>query len=188
MTGFRVSRIGFGCAPMGGYDYGNVREGESIDAVHKALDMGINFFDTADVYGFGRAEEVLGRALGTERNNVIIATKFGLKWDASSRVSRDCSKKRVYQAIEGSLRRLKIEAITLYQIHWPDPETSIEETMEALLLSKEAGKIKHIGCSNFKIDLVQQCQKVGRLEFLQDSYNLVDRAAEKELLSYCTSE
>lgn len=185
LTDLQVSRIGFGCAVMGGYDYGAVDDGDSIAAVKKSLEKGVNFFDTADVYGFGHAEEVLGKALGRKRNEVIIATKFGLKWDQSGRVSKDCSKKRVFQALDNSLRRLKVDAITLYQIHWPDNKTPIEETMEALLSCQKAGKIKHIGCSNFEIDLIKEYQKFGKLDSLQSSYNLLDRAVENEILSYC---
>lgn len=180
-----VSRIGFGCAPIGGYDYGEVDDKESISAIESALNIGINFFDTADVYGFGHSEEILGKALGSQRNEVIIASKFGLKWDQQGRVTRDCSAKHVFEAIDNSLRRLGIDAITLYQIHWPDPDTPIQETIEALLSCQKAGKIRYIGCSNFGKDLIEDFQKLVRIEALQASYNLLDRGVEKGILSYC---
>src|SRR3990167_6691132 len=98
-TDLRISRIGFGCAPMGGYDYGKVIDDESIKAVRKALDMGINFFDTADIYGFGHAEEVLSGALGNDRHKVVVSTKFGITWDKEGNVTRDSSAKRVVAEI-----------------------------------------------------------------------------------------
>jgi len=185
LTDLKISRIGFGCAAMGGYDYGAVDDRDSIAAVQRALERGINFFDTADVYGFGHAEEVLGKALGRKRDKVIIASKFGLKWDQHSRVTRDSSPKRVFEAIDNSLRRLGVDAITLYQIHWPDADTPIQETIEALLACQKAGKVQYIGCSNFDKGLIENAQKFVRLESLQASYNLLDRNVEKELLSYC---
>ena len=125
MTDLRISRIGFGCAPMGGYDYGKVVDDESIKAVRKALDMGINFFDTADIYGFGHAEKVLSDALGNDRHKVVISTKFGLTWDKEGNVTKDSSAKMVVTALEASLRRLKVDAISLYQVHWIDSATPI---------------------------------------------------------------
>ena len=185
LTDHKISRLGFGCAPMGGYDYGKVNDRDSINAVRKALDLGVNFFDTADVYGFGHAEEILGSALGDERNKVIIATKFGLKWDKNGKVASDCSAKRVITALEDSLKRLKVDTITIYQIHWPNPETPIQETMEALVKCQKEGKIKHIGCSNFGKDLIENFQSYGLMESLESSYNLLDRSIEKNILSYC---
>lgn len=185
LTGYDVSRVGFGCAPMGGYDYGEINDADSIRAVRKALDLGINFFDTADVYGFGHAEEVLGKALGKERNRAVIATKFGLKWDNNGRVTRDCSRKRVFEAVEGSLRRLQVDAIDLYQMHWPDLSTPLCETMDALLACQAAGKIIHIGCSNFTIELIDELCKSGKVDSLQASYSMLDRAAEHGILRSC---
>jgi len=185
LTEYNVSRIGFGCAPMGSFDYGNVNDKDSINAVRRALDMGINFFDTADIYGFGHSEEVLGKALGKRRNDVIIATKFGLKWDHNGRVSRDCSAKRTFEAIDNSLRRLKVDTIPLYQIHWPDPNTPIDETMEALLAIQKSGKIQHIGSSNFTPDLIKKSHQFSKLESLQSFYNLMERYFEKDVLACC---
>lgn len=185
LTDLRVSKIGFGCAPMGGYDYGKVIDDESIKAVRKALDMGINFFDTGDIYGFGHAEEVLSGALGNDRHKVVIATKFGLVWDSEGNVTRDCSAKRVVAALEASLRRLKIDAISLYKAHWIDSVTPIEETVGALLKCQQEGKVRYIGFSNVDRTLIEKAQKIGRIDSIQSSYNLLNRVAEREILAYC---
>ena len=124
-TGLQVSRLGFGCAAMGGYDYGPVDDRDSIESVRRALDLGITFFDTADVYGLGHAEHVLGRALGKNRHDVVVATKFGKAWDAKGRVSRDTSPRRLVRAVEASLQRMDLDCITLYQIHWLDEQTPL---------------------------------------------------------------
>jgi len=166
-TDLEISRIGFGCWAIGGHGYGKVDDNESIEAIKKALDSGINFFDTADVYGFGHSEEILGKALGTQRNDVIIATKFGINWKENGHTFKDCSAKRVVKAVENSLRRLKIDTIPLYQIHWPDPNTTLQETMGALIDCQKSGKIRYIGSSNFNAGLIEQIQKIGRIESLQ---------------------
>jgi aryl-alcohol dehydrogenase-like predicted oxidoreductase len=185
LTDLKISRIGFGCWAIGGHGYGRVNDDESIEAVRKALDLGINFFDTADVYGFGHSEEILGKALGAKRNEVVIATKFGINWDSRENTFKDCSPKRVLEALENSLRRLGVGTIALYQIHWPDPRTPLAETMDALLKCQKAGKIKYIGLSNFEKGSIEQIQKIGRVESLQSSYNLLERSVEKDVLPCC---
>jgi aryl-alcohol dehydrogenase-like predicted oxidoreductase len=115
----------------------------------------------------------------------VIATKFGLKWDKRGRITRDASSKRVFNALDESLRRLKLDCIPLYQIHWPDPNTPLSETLEALKECQKAGKIRYIGCSNFSVDLINKAQKFCRVESLQAPYNLIDRAIEKELILCC---
>ena len=177
LTDTCISCIGFGCAAMGGYDYGAVNDRESEAAVQKALELGVNFFDTADVYGFGHAEEILGKALGSQRQKVVVATKVGVKWDSQGNTKRDLRPKTVVRALEGSLKRLKLDCIPLYQIHWPDPNTQIEETLEALNKCQKDGKIGHIGCCNFPFELIERAQKYSRLESVQVPYSL----AEKEL-------
>ncbi|MGD0920906.1 MAG: aldo/keto reductase [Terriglobia bacterium] len=176
LTDLNISRIGMGCAAIGGYDYGSVDDQESLAAVQRALDLGINLFDTADVYGFGHSEEILSRALAGRRHEVVIATKFGVNWNQEGKTFRDLSAKRVVQALEASLRRLKLDCIPVYQIHWPDPKTPIAETLEALRKCQEAGKIRHIGCSNFPADLVDQAQACCRVESIQMPYSLAERA------------
>lgn len=170
-----VSRVGFGCAALGGYDYGKVDDRDSIAAVHRALELGVNFFDTADVYGLGHAEELLGEALGNRRHDVVVATKFGVQWDAQGNTHRDISPARVLEALEGSLRRLKLDCIPLYQIHWYDDRTPVARTMDALLKCQETGKIRFIGCCNFSSSLIEEAQKCGRVESLQLPYSLAER-------------
>lgn len=178
VTELTVSRLGYGCAAMGGYDYGRVSDDESMRAVQRALSVGVNFFDTADAYGFGHAEEVLGRALGSRKHDVVIATKFGVRWDAQGRTERDTSARWAELAVEGSLRRLGLDCIPLYQIHWPDYRTSIAATLEALRRLREAGKVRYFGCCNFGADALDEAQAHGRLESLQLPYSLVERQCE----------
>jgi len=175
LTGLQVSRVGFGGAAIGGYDYGTTEDKISIAAVRRAFDLGVNLFDTADVYGFGRSEDVLRKALGIRCREVIIATKVGVRWDSSGKTRRDLSRNWIEQALEASLRRLGLEAIPLYQIHWPDPDTSLAETCQTLLRCQEAGKIIHLGCCNFDLHLVDQCQQMVRLETMQLPYSIIDR-------------
>lgn len=189
-TDLRVSRIGFGCEPLGGCDWGQVDEPEAVKAVHRALDLGINFFDTADIYGLGRSEEVLSKALGERRRDVIIATKFGVNWVRDPKGGRaktfyDSSPKRAIEALEGSLRRLRIDTISVYQVNWPDPDTPIADTMEALVKCQAAGKIRCIGLCNFPAPLIREAHNVSPLASLQAKYNLLDRQIEGEILGCC---
>jgi aryl-alcohol dehydrogenase-like predicted oxidoreductase len=172
LTDLKISRIGFGCWAIGGHGYGKVQDTESIAAIQKALDLGINFFDTADVYGFGHSEEILGKALGSHKNKVVIATKFGVNWDDKGNTFYDCSPKRVTEALEASLRRLKVDCIQLYQVHWYDKITPIYDSLEALKKCQKAGKIKHFGCSNIPLSYVYETSKAYRIESLQYSYNI----------------
>ena len=180
-----VSRLGFGCGAASNYDYGTLDEAAWIDAVGAAFDAGVNFFDVADVYGFGHAESLLSRALGDRRREVIIATKGGLRWDANGRVSRDASPKWIIQALDESLRRLRLDQIPLYQVHWPDPQTPVEETLGALSRCQDEGKIRFIGVSNFSLQGMQKAQRIHRIDSLQVPYTLKCRDIEKGLLSWC---
>jgi aryl-alcohol dehydrogenase-like predicted oxidoreductase len=177
-TNLEISRIGFGCWAIGGHGYGSVDDRESIKAIQKALDLGINFFDTADVYGFGHSEEILSKALGSQRDKVIVATKFGLNWDENGRTFKDCHTKRIIEALDGSLRRLKIDCVPLYQIHWHDGKTPIENVMGTLLKCRDAGKILHVGCCNFSKELLIKASKILRIESYQCLYNLAKRENE----------
>ncbi len=186
-TSLSISRIGFGGGPAGGYDYGPVDEVEWKSAVHAALESGINFFDVADVYGFGRVEELLSAALGERRREVVIATKCGLAWDEQGKVHRDLRKSAVLRAIEASLRRLRVDTIPLYQIHWPDCATPIEETLEALALCHDQGKFQFLGVSNFSLDLMQRTHLILPIASQQVAFNLLCREPEGELFSWCAS-
>jgi len=185
-TNLRISCLGFGGCPIGGYGWGKVRDEDSIVAIQKALELGINFFDTADVYGLGHSEEILAKGLGKYRKKVIIATKVGVRWDEKEKRSyQDLSPTHIRKAVEDSLGRLQIDCIPLYQIHYPDPKTPVAETMGVLKKLQKEGKIKYIGCSNFSSKLINKAQKHGRLESTQASYNILDRAIERSLIPTC---
>ncbi len=177
-----VSRIAFGCAAIGGGDYGPADDAESIRAVHAAIDAGITLFDVADVYGLGHAEEVLGAALRLRRDpRVVIATKVGVRWKPDGSTRRDSTPAWLAKAVEGSLTRLGVDHIHLYQLHWPDPNTPIEDTLCALQRLQEAGKIGQIGCSNFSLELIEQAQRHGRLDSQQLPFSLAERQHESTL-------
>jgi aryl-alcohol dehydrogenase-like predicted oxidoreductase len=186
-TDLSISRIGFGCGPASGYDYGPVDETEWGAGVRSALDQGVNFFDVADVYGFGRAEEMLARALGDKRRDVVIATKCGLTWDDAGKVRRDLSRRTVLRALEGSLRRLRLDSIPLYQAHWPDPAVPVADAMETLGRCQEEGKIQFLGVGNFSLDLLKSAHSVRRFESQQIAFNLLSREPERELFPWCDS-
>jgi myo-inositol catabolism protein IolS len=171
-TGDKISVIGFGGWPMGGHGYGKVEASESIAAVHKALDMGINLFDTADVYGFGHSEEVLSKALGDRIQDVVLSTKFGVRWDESGRTYKDCSVGYIRKALEGSLRRLKTDSISLYQLHWHDGVTPLADVFAALVRFQEEGKIRHIGCSNIPSSVFREIAGLGKVVSAQLQFSL----------------
>ena len=185
-----VSRIAFGCEAIGGTDWGKVDEQESLSAVQRALDKGINFFDTADVYGVGRSERILSKGLGSNKKNVVIGTKFGVNWETDPNGGRaktffDSTPKRAVEALESSLRRLQLDCIPLYQIHWPDPKTPISDTLEVLIKAREAGKIRYIGVSNFSIAHISQAYQFVELASVQLGYNLLDHSTSDEIVKHC---
>jgi aryl-alcohol dehydrogenase-like predicted oxidoreductase len=185
--GMPVSVIGFGCAAMGGYDYGAVDDAESIDAVQAAIDNGVDFFDVADIYGLGHAEEVLGRALAGRRDKVRVATKFGLV-SRAGRTERNASAAHVAAAVDLSLTRLGIDVIDLYQLHWPDPRTPFAETAEALQRCLDAGKIRAAGVCNISLPKAKEMNEVLPLASIQVAYNLLCRGVENDLLPWCRAE
>lgn len=197
-TDLEVSRIGFGCWGISGEKYWTgANDKDSIDAVNTAIEYGVNFFDVAPIYGFGHAEEVLGKALKYNRKNVIIASKCGLIWDTMYKIKNDLTSKSLFSEIDASLKRLGTDYIDLYQIHWPDYSTHIEETMEALNKIKKSGKIRYIGLSNFPIKLANDAMKYSDISSEQCLYNMFDRneetyhniplyyKTEEEMLPYC---
>jgi aryl-alcohol dehydrogenase-like predicted oxidoreductase len=176
-TGERLSQIGFGCSAIGGHEYGPANDHDSIAAIHHALDLGINFFDVADVYGLGHSERVLGEALQQKSNNAFIATKVGVRWDERGRTTKDLSRDYIEQALKASLRRLQVECIQLYQIHWPDARTPIEDVMETLTRCRDAGWIRHIGCCNFDKALLDRAETAGEMASLQIPFSLIQPEA-----------
>ncbi len=184
-TDLTVSAIGFGAWAVGGNQWGPTDDRESIDAIRKAFDLGVTFFDTADVYGFGHSEKLCGKALANNRDKVVIATKGGLRWDASGNVWRDTSAKYITEAVEASLRRLNTDVIDLYHIHWPDPKTPAEESMGALDDLVAQGKIRYVGVSNYSLGELQDAATFRRVDSVQPMYHLFDHRADKDLLPYC---
>ena len=183
---FKISRIALGTWAIGGWMWGGTNEDELIRTIHAALDRGINLIDTAPVYGFGRSEEIVGRALaqGDRRKQAVIATKVGLAWK-DDKPYRDASRSRIVQEAEDSLRRLKTDVIDIYQIHWPDPNTAIEETAEAMAGLYRAGKIRAIGVSNFSPAEMETFRSAAPLHTVQPPYNLFERGIETSILPYC---
>jgi len=185
-TSLEVSRVALGTWAIGGWMWGGTDETESIATIRAAVDRGINLIDTAPAYGFGRSEEIVGKAIseGHLRSRVLIATKAGLEWSAG-RVFRNASRTRILQEAEDSLRRLRTEHIDVYQVHWPDPLVAIEETAEAMRILFEQGKIGAIGVSNFSVGQMERFRRVAPLHVLQPPYNLFERGIEEDVLPYC---
>ncbi len=185
-TDLLVSEIGFGGWPMGKLFWGeDIKDEETIAAVHRALDLGINFFDTAAVYGEGHGERVLARALGPRRQDVIVATKCGRKRAPDGTLYNDSSPESIRQECEQSLRNLQTDWIDLYQVHWPDEKTPFEDTMATLMALRDEGKIRYIGCSNFTVPMMERMMRAGELVSLQPPYSLLRRDIEKEILPFC---
>jgi aryl-alcohol dehydrogenase-like predicted oxidoreductase len=185
-TPLKISRVAIGTWAIGGWMWGGTNEAESVATIRAAFDHGINAVDTAPVYGFGRSEEIVGKAIadGRLRSRVLIATKVGLEWH-DGQVSRNSSRERIMREIDDSLRRLRTDYIDIYQVHWPDPLVAIEETAEAMLTLFRQGKIRAIGVSNFSIDQMEQFRRVAPLHVLQSPYNLFERDIEADVLPYC---
>ena len=175
MPDLSFSVVGFGCWGISG-TWNETDDNKSIDAIHKFVELGGNFFDVAPVYGLGHAESILGQAIKKfNREDLIIATKCGLVWDDQQNVTVQLTEASLFQEIEESLHRLQTDYVDIYQIHWPNPDTPIEETMEALEKIKATGKIKHIGVSNFSLSLTKRAMNAGSVVSHQGLYNLLER-------------
>jgi aryl-alcohol dehydrogenase-like predicted oxidoreductase len=181
-----VSRVGLGTWAIAGPAWGDAEEAEAIRTIHAALDLGVNLVDTAPIYGLGRAEEIVGRALATSgrRDRVMVATKLGLDWSAGP-VRRDLSPARVARELEDSLRRLRIEAVDLYQVHRPDGATPLEPTARALEALVRAGKVRAVGVVDFSPAQVDALAAGVRVASAQAPYDLLERAAEAGVLPHC---
>jgi aryl-alcohol dehydrogenase-like predicted oxidoreductase len=185
-TSLKISPVAIGTWAIGGWMWGGTDETQSIATIRAAFEHGINIVDTAPVYGFGRSEEIVGKAIaeGRLRADVLIATKTGLQWDGG-RVSRNASRARIMREVEDSLRRLRTDYIDIYQVHWPDPLVTTEETAEAMFALLQQGKIRAIGVSNFSVLQMERFRRVAPLHVLQPPYNLFEREIETDLLPYC---
>lgn len=191
-TGVPLTTIGLGTWAIGGggwaFAWGAQDDADSIATIRRALDLGINWIDTAAVYGLGHAEEIVGRAIAGRRHEVFIATKCGRVWDEGSttpygRLTADS----VRREAEASLRRLNIEQIDLYQIHWPNPEPQIEEAWATIADLVKEGKVRYAGVSNFNVAQLQRIQPIHPVASLQPPYSMLARGVEEELLGYCAA-
>jgi len=193
-TDLHLTTIGFGAWAIGGpwdFGWGPQDDAESIATIQRALDLGINWIDTAPAYGLGHSEEVVGRAIKGRRDEVIVATKCSLAWDEESGRQRKVFNRlkawSVRQEAEDSLRRLGVDVIDLYQIHWPNPDADVEEGWTEIARLIEEGKVRYGGTSNFSVSQLKRAQAIHSVASLQPPYSLVARAAEDELLPYCAA-
>jgi aryl-alcohol dehydrogenase-like predicted oxidoreductase len=185
-TDLQVSAIGFGCWEIGG-TYGRIDETQFQLAVRQAIDDGINCFDTAEAYGMGVSERALGQAVGERRRDVVMVTKFGVGYaDRPSR--RDGSRGRVVASIEKSLQNLKTDYVDVYLVHWPDPDTPLDETMRALDDVVRQGKARYIGVSNFRLAQIEACMRQRRIDVVQYGWNMFDRRMQAEIFPYCEAQ
>ena len=182
-TGLQVSAIGFGCWEIGG-GYGQIEENEFARAVGRALDLGINCFDTAEGYGMGASERALGAALGKRRDEAIIVSKFGMAYRDKPNM-RDSSRERVLETIDKCLKNLGTDYVDVYLVHWPDRNTPFEETMSALDDVVRDGKVRFVGLSNFKLEEIEACMAMRRIDVVQYGWNMFDRRMQQEILPYC---
>jgi len=190
-TGFHLSAIGLGTWAIGGggygFGWGTQDDKESIDTIHRALDLGINWIDTAPVYGLGHAEEILGQALKGLKEKMIIATKCGVVWNEQKEISFSLKKESIRNEVEASLKRLKSDVIDLYMIHKPIPEEDIQDAWGVLADLVKEGKIRYAGVSSFTLEQLKQVQPIHPVSFLQPEYNILEPDIEEEILDYCVA-
>lgn len=187
-----ITPIGYGAWAIGGggweFGWGEQDDADSIAAIHAALDHGINWIDTAAVYGLGHSEEIVAQALKGRSNRPYVFTKCTRVWDASGKVGRSLKADSIRRELEDSLRRLQVDVIDLYQIHWPDPEEDIEEAWSTLAQLQKDGKVRWIGVSNFNVEQLQCAQKIAPVTSNQPPYSLIKRDVENAILPYCLQQ
>jgi len=187
-TDMRLTTVGLGTWAMGGpweYGWGPQDDEEAVASILEALDQGINWIDTAPAYGLGHSEELLGRALRQTKHKPYIATKCGILWNDKRERVVHLKRDSVRRECHDSLRRLGVERIDLYQMHWPDPEPDIEEAWEEMARLAEEGKVRYIGVSNFSVQQMERIAKIHPISSLQPPYSMLHREAERDLLGYC---
>jgi aryl-alcohol dehydrogenase-like predicted oxidoreductase len=187
-TGMEITRVGFGAWAIGGggweFGWGPQQDEESIAAIQHAIEEGVNWIDTAAAYGFGRSEEVVGKAISGLPRKPYVFTKCSLLEGPGRKVLHSLKRDSILREADASLTRLGVDAIDLYQIHWPNPAADIEEGWSALAELKERGLVRHIGVSNFGTDQLRRIGQIAPVETLQPPYSLVSRAAENSELPY----
>jgi aryl-alcohol dehydrogenase-like predicted oxidoreductase len=185
-TGLEITRVGFGAWAIGGggweFGWGPQQDDDSIAAIHQALELGVNWIDTAAAYGFGRSEQIVGRALQGLSERPYVFTKNSLLDDGTRHVRHVLKRDSILREAEASLQRLGVDAIDLYQIHWPIPDEDIEEGWAAMATLKERGLVRHIGVSNFDAGQLRRIQSIAPVETIQPQYSLIERAAEANIL------
>jgi aryl-alcohol dehydrogenase-like predicted oxidoreductase len=202
-SGLEVSVITFGAWAIGGWMWGGQDRADALAAINRSFDLGVTSIDTAPAYGFGSSEKIVGEAIRGKRDGVQLLTKFGLRWDADEglfyfdtqdeggrkrKMYKFAGKKSVFQECENSLKRLGTDYIDLYQIHWPDPTTPVEQTMEACRSLLEQGKVRAVGVCNYSVDQMKTAEKTLTLASNQIPFSMINREMEKSVIPYCRKE
>ncbi|MEO8971357.1 MAG: aldo/keto reductase [Ktedonobacteraceae bacterium] len=192
-TDMEITPLGLGTWAIGGGNYefgwGSQNDKESIAVIHRALELGVNWIDTAAVYGLGHSEEIVGQALkeySGERPYVF--TKCGRVWNDKGGISGNLKANSIKREVENSLRRLQLDVIDLYQMHWPNPEPDLEEGWSAMAQLKKEGKVRYIGVSNFNVEQLQRAERIAHVDTLQPPYSLIHPDVEKDVLPYCEQQ
>jgi aryl-alcohol dehydrogenase-like predicted oxidoreductase len=187
-----ITPIGFGAWAIGGsgweFAWGGQDDSDSIAAIHEALDAGVNWIDTAAVYGLGHSEEVVARALAGMGNRPYVFTKCSMTWDGNRQIGHSLKLESIRRECEASLRRLRVDAIDLYQIHWPNPEEDIEVGWATMAKLQEEGKVRHIGVSNFNVEQMRRANVIAPITSLQPRYSLIHRELEDDILPYAARQ
>jgi aryl-alcohol dehydrogenase-like predicted oxidoreductase len=183
-----ITPIGIGAWAMGGggwqFAWGAQDDNESVDAIHRALDQGINWIDTAAIYGLGHSEEVVARALAGRSQKPLVFTKCGIVWNEKRENQRTIEPESIRKEVERSLSRLKVDVIELYQIHWPEPDHLVEAAWTMMAQLRQEGKVRHIGVSNFNVDQMRRAQAIAPITSLQPPYSIISPDIETEILPY----
>jgi aryl-alcohol dehydrogenase-like predicted oxidoreductase len=187
-----ISEIVHGCGALGLFDFGKNSITDLRNSIFASLDNGVNAFDTADIYGLGKSEELLSKFLGSKIKKVFVSTKGGINWkvDSGKRASTfvDCTAKYLQKAIDNSLLRLKLDSIPLYFVHWPDYKVPLYEILSLLKKNKDKGKIQYIGLSNFSLSQIEEANSIVKIDFIQNKYSLICREVEQDILPFCKKE
>jgi aryl-alcohol dehydrogenase-like predicted oxidoreductase len=190
-TGMEITRVGYGAWAIGGagwwHAWGDQDDEESIAAIRRAVELGINWVDTAPIYGLGHSEEVVGRALQGLPERPYVFTKASL-YENDGAVAHSLKRDSIWREVEASLTRLQLDAIDVYQIHWPDPDEDVEEGWATFAELKAEGLVRHIGVSNFSVEQMRRAQAIAPVETLQPPYSLLERSIEAEILPHCEQE